>query len=54
MDLNHFLAEKTLTFDITVVQTGLTPVDDDCGCGCGTDAQDCGSNCGHSCGDKSE
>jgi len=54
MDLNHFLAEKTLTFDITVVQTGLTPVDDDCGCGCGTDAQDCGSNCGHSCGDKPE
>lgn len=52
MDINHFLAGETLVFDIKVVQTGLTPVSSDCGCGCGTDAEDCGSGCGGGCGDK--
>ena len=50
MDVNHFLAGKTLVFDITIADTGLTPPAQDCGCGCGTDAQDCGSNCSGSCG----
>ncbi len=44
MDINHFLAGKTLVFDITIAQTGLeAPPAHDCGCGCGTDAGDCGS-----------
>lgn len=51
MDVNHFLAGKTLVFDITIADTGLTPPAQDCGCGCGTDIQDCGSNCPGSCGD---
>lgn len=51
MDINHFLAGKTLEFDITIAQTGLIPVDSSCGCGCGTDAEDCGSGCEGSCGD---
>jgi peptidylprolyl isomerase len=51
MDVNHFLAGKTLVFDITVADTGLEPPAQDCGCGCGTDAEDCGSGCSGSCGD---
>lgn len=42
MDINHFLAGETLTFDITIRETGLEP--DACGsqgCGCGDDG--CGS-----------
>ncbi len=58
MDINHFLAGKTLVFDIAIAQTGLTPpAAHDCGCGCGTDEKDCGSgggsgggsNCGSGC-----
>ncbi|WDP83804.1 MAG: peptidylprolyl isomerase [Desulfobacter sp.] len=49
MDINHFLAGETLVFDITVAATGLTPPSHDCGCGCGTDAKDCGSGCEGSC-----
>ncbi len=53
MDVNHFLAGKTLVFDITIADTGLTPPPaQDCGCGCGTDAEDCGTDkdCGSGCG----
>ncbi|WDP91583.1 MAG: peptidylprolyl isomerase [Desulfobacter sp.] len=50
MDINHFLAGKTLVFDITIADTGLEPPAQDCGCGCGTDAQDCGSGCEGGCG----
>ena len=50
MDVNHFLAGKTLIFDITIAQTGLPAPAGDCGCGCGTDAKDCGSGCAGSCG----
>lgn len=49
MDINHFLAGQTLVFDITIAETGLEPPVHDCGCGCGTDASDCGSNCEGSC-----
>jgi len=50
MDINHFLAGKTLVFDITIAETGLeAPPAHDCGCGCGTDAGDCGSGCEGSC-----
>ena len=51
MDVNHFLAGKTLVFDITIAETGLTPpAAHDCGCGCGTDAEDCGTDCGSGSG----
>lgn len=44
MDVNHFLAGKTLVFDITIAETGLTP---DAGCGCGHhEGEDCNSGCG--------
>lgn len=50
MDLNHFLAGKTLVFDITIAETGLeAPPAHDCGCGCGTDAKDCGTGCEGGC-----
>ena len=40
MDINHMLAGETLTFDITVRETGLTP--DDPGCGsAGCDSGSC-------------
>jgi len=44
MDVNHFLAGKTLTFDITIAETGLTPPAQECsssGCESG-----CCGNCG--------
>ncbi len=44
MDINHFLAGKTLEFDISIVETGLEPDPAQCGSGC---------NCGTSCGDGS-
>lgn len=46
MDVNHFLAGKTLVFDITIADTGLEPPAHGCGGGCGTDADDCSSGCG--------
>jgi len=56
MDLNHFLAGQTLTFDITIMETGLEIEADNCGCGshdCRQDHHDCGSDseggCGCSC-----
>lgn len=59
MDLNHFLAGKTLNFDITIKETGLEPPEPhQCGCGshshdCGSDKSGCGSdekgNCGCGC-----
>lgn len=45
MDINHFLAGKTLVFDIAIVETGLEP--DPMG-GCGS-----GCHCGTTCGDGS-
>ncbi|SLM32604.1 Peptidyl-prolyl cis-trans isomerase [Desulfamplus magnetovallimortis] len=56
MDLNHFLAGETLTFDITIRETGLEPPQaHGCGCGshshdCGPDKHDCGSDSKGSCG----
>ena len=44
MDINHFLAGKTLVFDISIAETGLTPDMPQCGDGC---------NCGSTCGDGS-
>ncbi|MBA3011892.1 MAG: peptidylprolyl isomerase [Proteobacteria bacterium] len=50
MDINHFLAGKTLIFDITIADTGLTPPPaHNCGCtshghGCGSDSGGCGSD----------
>lgn len=62
MDINHFLAGKTLIFDIAISETGLTPPapgEHSCGCdshgqGCSSDSKgDCGSdqkgNCGCGC-----
>lgn len=47
MDVNHVLAGETLTFDITIKETGLAPDS----CGCGQESGDCGSDCGTgSCG----
>ena len=52
MDINHFLAGKTLVFDITIAETGLTP-DAPGGCGCGHhEGEDCNQGCGaQGCGD---
>ncbi len=50
MDINHFLAGKTLEFDITIVETGLEPDSHaghsgcDCNSGCGCDS-DAGCSC---------
>lgn len=51
MDINHFLAGKTLEFDITIVETGLAPDASECGCSCGSahrcdsSESDCGCGC---------
>ncbi len=43
MDLNHFLAGKTLEFDISIVETGLEPDVHQCGAGsCGDHSGGCG------------
>lgn len=44
MDINHFLAGKTLEFEISIAETGLEPDPMQCGSGC---------NCGTTCGDGS-
>ncbi|MCG8532753.1 MAG: hypothetical protein MI749_19135, partial [Desulfovibrionales bacterium] len=44
MDVNHLLAGKTLVFDITIAETGLTPDANQCGCG-GHEGGDCNSSC---------
>ncbi len=44
MDINHFLAGKTLVFDIAIAETGLEPPKD-----CGSDSGDCGSGCEGGC-----
>lgn len=64
MDINHFLAGKTLIFDITISETGLTPppqAEHSCGCGshghgCGSDSDGggCGSDSKGSCGSDSK
>lgn len=45
MDLNHFLAGKTLVFDITIAETGLEPP----ASSCGTQSGGCDSGCCGSC-----
>lgn len=47
MDINHFLAGKTLEFDICIVETGLEPDSHGCGSGCGSG---CGCDSGSGCG----
>ncbi len=47
LDLNHFLAGKTLVFDIEICETGLEPDEQ---CGCAPDAGCRDSGCG-SCGE---
>ncbi|MCF6247909.1 MAG: peptidylprolyl isomerase [Desulfobacula sp.] len=61
MDLNHFLAGKTLEFDIAIVEAGLEPDVHQCGagscgdqsggCGCGSESSDAGYDSG-GCGCK--
>lgn len=50
MDINHFLAGKTLVFDITIAEIGLTPPSNSCGCdsagNCASASDGCGSGCG--------
>jgi len=56
MDINHFLAGETLTFDITINETGLAPLTHNCGshegCGCESNSEGCcsGSSSGCNCG----
>ncbi|WP_289018843.1 peptidylprolyl isomerase [Desulfobacter postgatei] len=45
MDVNHFLAGKTLVFDITIAETGLEPPAGSCG----TKSGGCDSGCCGSC-----
>ena len=52
MDLNHFLAGKTLIFDLTIAETGLDPNAMQ-QCGCGSHGDDCGSH-QHNCGSDSK
>ncbi len=56
MDINHFLAGKTLEFDIAIVETGLEPDVHSCqsgacnsGCGCDSDSSDAGCDCDSGC-----
>jgi len=42
MDINHFLAGKTLEFDICIIETGLEPDTHQCGHACGCDSGCCG------------
>ncbi|MBU1193683.1 MAG: peptidylprolyl isomerase [Proteobacteria bacterium] len=56
MDINHFLAGKTLEFDITIVETGLEPDVHAChsgscdsGCDCHSGDTDSGCGCGSGC-----
>lgn len=54
MDINHFLAGKTLEFDICILETGLEPDSHDCGSGCGCDSgcgSDTGCGCSSGCGE---
>jgi peptidylprolyl isomerase len=41
MDINHFLAGKTLEFDITIIETGLSPDPHQCGGGCECESGSC-------------
>nr|WP_319495349.1 peptidylprolyl isomerase [uncultured Desulfobacter sp.] len=45
MDVNHFLAGKTLVFDITIAETGLEPP----ASSCGTNKGGCDSGCCGNC-----
>nr|WP_321401616.1 peptidylprolyl isomerase [uncultured Desulfobacter sp.] len=45
MDVNHFLAGKTLVFDITIAETGLEPP----ASSCGTKKGGCDSGCCGNC-----
>lgn len=53
MDINHFLAGKTLIFDITIRETGLEP-EEIHHCGCGSHSHDCGQHDEHGCGSDSK
>ena len=46
MDVNHFLAGETLTFDITIRETGLLADS----CACGGAGANCSSDCSSGCG----
>ena len=56
MDINHSLAGKTLVFDITISETGLTPPPPaEHSCGCGSHGEGCGSDSdGGGCGSDSK
>lgn len=47
VDFNHPLAGKSLNFQLTLVGVTDQPTQpvSSCGCGCGSDASDCGSGC---------
>ncbi len=51
-DINHFLAGKTLEFDIAIVETGLEPDGHSCHSGCNCDSgcdSDAGCDCDSGC-----